>query len=81
MWCCHFVGGACAARATESRSRVSVYDLLVVVVDEKHAHVLQFWAVAEMRLPAEPSSDEWLRTPINFIVHTQGTSSSILRLG
>nr|WP_314527075.1 HEPN domain-containing protein [uncultured Brevundimonas sp.] len=49
----------------------SDYDLLVVVADEKHADVLEFWGTAEKRLLAALSSGERLRTPVNFIVHTQ----------
>ena len=42
-----------------------------MVADEKHADVLEFWGAAEKRQRAELSSGEQLRTPVNFIVHTQ----------
>ncbi|RZJ19734.1 MAG: nucleotidyltransferase domain-containing protein [Brevundimonas sp.] len=58
----------------------SDYDLLVVVADEKHADVLEFWSTAEKRLLAELSSGERLRTPVNFIVHTQAEVDDALTL-
>ncbi len=48
----------------------SDYDLLIVVEDEKHTDVLEFWEIAERRLLAELSSGEKLRTPVSFIVHS-----------
>lgn len=59
----------------------SDYDLLVVVADEKHADVLEFWGTAEKRLLAELSSGERLRTPVNFIVHTQAEVDDALTRG
>jgi uncharacterized protein len=59
----------------------SDYDLLVVVADEKHADVLEFWGAAEKRLLAELSSGERLRTPVNFIVHTQAEVDDALTRG
>ena len=59
----------------------SDYDLLVVVADEKHADVLEFWGTAERRLLAELSSGERLRTPVNFIVHTQAEVDDALTHG
>lgn len=59
----------------------SDYDLLVVVADEKHADVLEFWGTAEKRLMAELSSGERLRTPVNFIVHTQAEVNDALTRG
>ncbi|MBX9802005.1 MAG: HEPN domain-containing protein [Caulobacteraceae bacterium] len=59
----------------------SDYDLLVVVADERHADVLEFWAAAEKRLLAELSSGERLRTPVNFIVHTQAEVDDALTRG
>ena len=48
----------------------SDYDLLVVVSDEKLTDVLEFWEPAEKRLLAELSAGQYLRTPVNFIVHS-----------
>ena len=48
----------------------SDYDLLVVVADEKHTDVLEFWETADKRLLAELASGERLRTPVSFIVHS-----------
>lgn len=59
----------------------SDYDLLVVVADEKHADVLEFWGAAEKRLLSELSSGERLRTPVNFIVHTQAEVDDALTRG
>ena len=59
----------------------SDYDLLVVVADEKHADVLEFWGTAEKRLLAALSSGERLRTPVNFIVHTQAEVDDALAHG
>lgn len=59
----------------------SDYDLLVVVADEKHADVLEFWGTAERRLLAELSSGERLRTPVNFIVHTHAEVDDALTHG
>lgn len=59
----------------------SDYDLLVVVADEKHADVLEFWGTAEKRLLAELSSGERLRTPVNFIVHSQAEVDEALTRG
>ena len=59
----------------------SDYDLLVVVADEKHADVLEFWGTAEQRLLAELSSGERLRTPVNFIVHSQAEVDDALTHG
>lgn len=59
----------------------SDYDLLIVVADEKHADVLEFWGTAEKRLLAELSSGERLRTPVNFIVHSQAEVDDALTRG
>ncbi|MNQ85351.1 Nucleotidyltransferase domain protein [compost metagenome] len=59
----------------------SDYDLLVVVADEKHADVLEFWGTAEKQLLAELSSGERLRTPVNFIVHSQAEVDDALTRG
>lgn len=59
----------------------SDYDPLVVVADEKHADVLESWGAAEKRLLAELSSGERLRTPVNFIVHTQAEVDDALTRG
>ena len=59
----------------------SDYDLLVVVADEKHTDVLEFWGTAERRLLAELSSGERLRTPVNFIVHSQAEVDDALTHG
>jgi len=59
----------------------SDYDLLVVVADEKHADVLEFWGTAERRLLAELASGERLRTPVNFIVHSQAEVDDALTRG
>lgn len=48
----------------------SDYDLLVVVADEKHTDVLEFWETADKRLLTELASGERLRTPVSFIVHS-----------
>ena len=59
----------------------SDYDLLVVVADEKHADVLEFWETAEKRLLAELASGERLRTPVSFIVHSLEDVNDQLRRG
>lgn len=59
----------------------SDYDLLVVVADEKHADVLEFWGTAEKRLLTALSSGERLRTPVNFIVHSQAEVDDALAHG
>ncbi|MDF0486497.1 HEPN domain-containing protein [Sphingomonas sp. H39-1-10] len=48
----------------------SDYDLLVVVADEAHTDVLEFWETAEKRLLDELSSGRLLRTPVSLIVHS-----------
>lgn len=45
-------------------------DLLVVVADERHTDVFEFWETAEQRLLAALSSGDRLRTPVSFIVHS-----------
>lgn len=48
----------------------SDYDLLVVVANERHADVLEFWETAEKRLLDELASGARLRTPASLIVHS-----------
>lgn len=48
----------------------SDYDLLVVVADERHTDVLEYWETAEKRLLVALSSGDRLRTPVSFIVHS-----------
>lgn len=59
----------------------SDYDLLVVVADEAHTDVLEYWEGAEKRLLAELSAGERLRTPVSFIVHTQAEVDDALGRG
>lgn len=59
----------------------SDYDLLVVVADERHTDVLEFWDTAEKRLLAALSSGARLRTPVNFIVHSQAEVDEALTRG
>lgn len=47
----------------------SDYDLLVVVADERHADVVEFWEGAERRLDEALAEGCELRTPVQFIVH------------
>lgn len=49
----------------------SDYDLLVVVTGEAHTDVIEFWGGAEKALLEELATGERLRTPVNFIVHSQ----------
>jgi len=48
----------------------SDYDLLVVVADEVHTDVLEYWETAEQRLLDALASGARLRTPVSFIVHS-----------
>lgn len=48
----------------------SDYDLLVVVADERHADVSEFWEGAERTLEAALVEGRGLRTPVQFIVHS-----------
>lgn len=59
----------------------SDYDLLVVVADEAHTDVLEFWEGAEKKLLAELSTGERLRTPVSFIVHSQAEVDDALGRG
>ena len=59
----------------------SDYDLLVVVADEAHTDVLEYWEGAEKRLLAELSAGERLRTPVSFIVHSQAEVDDALGRG
>ncbi|NWE54544.1 nucleotidyltransferase, partial [Brevundimonas sp. P7753] len=43
--------------------------------------VLEFWGTAERQLLAELSSGERLRTPVNFIVHSQAEVDDALTRG
>lgn len=59
----------------------SDYDLLVVVADEVHTDVLEYWEGAEKKLLAELSAGERLRTPVSFIVHSQAEVDDALGRG
>ncbi|MGF7151625.1 putative nucleotidyltransferase/HEPN domain-containing protein [Sphingomonas zeicaulis] len=59
----------------------SDYDLLVVVADEKHTDVWEYWEVAEQRLLDELAAGIRLRTPVNFIVHSLEDVNSQLERG
>lgn len=59
----------------------SDYDMLVVVADERHADVLEYWETAEKRLLDELASGERLRTPATFIVHSLADVNEKLGLG
>lgn len=48
----------------------SDYDMLVVVADEAHTDVLEFWETAEKRLLDELALGRLLRTPVSLIVHS-----------
>lgn len=59
----------------------SDYDLLVVVADEKHTDVWDYWEAAEQRLLDELAAGIRLRTPVNFIVHSMADVNSQLERG
>lgn len=59
----------------------SDYDLLVVVADEAHTDVLEYWEGAERKLLAALSAGERLRTPVSFIVHSQAEVDDALGRG
>jgi predicted nucleotidyltransferase/HEPN domain-containing protein len=59
----------------------SDYDLLVVVADAPHTDVIEFWEGAERALLEELASGERLRTPVNFIVHSQAEVDDALSRG
>lgn len=59
----------------------SDFDLLVVVADEPHTDVIEYWEGAEKALLEELSSGERLRTPVNFIVHSQSEVDDALERG
>ncbi|MDI1328318.1 MAG: HEPN domain-containing protein [Brevundimonas sp.] len=59
----------------------SDYDLLVVVADEAHTDVLEYWDGAERKLLAELSAGKRLRTPVSFIVHSQAEVDDALGRG
>ena len=49
----------------------SDFDLLVIVNHEKLTDRVEFWSTAEDKLDRELAITRTLRTPVNFIVHTQ----------
>ncbi len=49
----------------------SDFDLLVIVNHEKLTDRVEFWSSAEDKLDRELAITRTLRTPVNFIVHTQ----------
>lgn len=49
----------------------SDFDLLIIVNHEKLTDRVEFWSGAEDKLNQELSITKGLRTPVNFIVHTQ----------
>ncbi len=49
----------------------SDFDLLVIVNHEKLTDRVEFWSTAEDKLDRELAITRSLRTPVNFIVHTQ----------
>lgn len=49
----------------------SDFDLLVIVNHEKLTDRVEFWSTAEDKLNQELAITKALRTPVNFIVHTQ----------
>lgn len=59
----------------------SDYDLLVVVADEAHTDVLEFWETAEKRLLEALASGTRLRTPTSFIVHSLADVNGQLERG
>ena len=59
----------------------SDYDLLVVVADERHTDVLEFWETAEQRLLEALASGTRLRTPTSFIVHSLADVNGQLERG
>lgn len=59
----------------------SDYDLLVVVEDERHTDVLEFWETAEQRLLDALALGTRLRTPTSFIVHSLADVNSQLERG
>jgi predicted nucleotidyltransferase len=59
----------------------SDYDLLVVVADEKHADVLEFWETAEKRLLEALAAGARLRTPVSLIVHSLADVNAQLERG
>jgi predicted nucleotidyltransferase/HEPN domain-containing protein len=59
----------------------SDYDLLVVVENERHTDVLEYWETAEKRLLDELSAGTRLRTPVSFIVHSLADVNKRLERG
>ena len=59
----------------------SDYDLLVVVADEAHTDVLEFWETAEKRLLEALAAGTRLRTPTSFIVHSLADVNGQLERG
>ncbi|MES2291531.1 MAG: HEPN domain-containing protein [Pseudomonadota bacterium] len=49
----------------------SDFDLLIIVNHEKLTDRVEFWSTAEDKLNQELAITKTLRTPVNFIVHTQ----------
>ena len=49
----------------------SDFDLLIIVNHEKLTDRVEFWSTAEDKLNQELAITKALRTPVNFIVHTQ----------
>ena len=59
----------------------SDYDLLVIVNHDKLTDRVEYWSTAEDRLNRELAITKSLRTPVNFIVHTQGEVNAGLSEG
>lgn len=49
----------------------SDFDLLIIVNDKRLTEKVDFWGKLEDRLIRELAIDKTLKTPVNFIVHTQ----------
>ena len=59
----------------------SDYDLLIVVNDDRLTDRVEYWAKLDDRLNRELSVTKTLRTPVNFIVHSNGEVNAGLSQG
>ncbi len=59
----------------------SDYDLLIIVNDDRLTDRVEYWSKLDDRLIRELSVTKTLRTPVNFIVHSNGEVNSGLSQG
>lgn len=59
----------------------SDYDLLIIVNDDRLTDRVEYWAKLDDRLIRELSVTKTLRTPVNFIVHSNGEVNAGLSQG